>query len=95
MHNIKKQDIPPYIYNIFVSFNENMYLTREYFSVFSMHIILIECVKFLNKYNNEVLNSLFKKAFFELLIVKIFRIFNFNKDPKNIKKNMKYIYRYK
>ncbi|MFY4724219.1 glycosyltransferase family 2 protein [Campylobacter jejuni] len=92
---ITKDNILPYFYDIFITFNENATLAKEYFKCYSWVQTSLELVRFIENYHDRKISSLLKDTFLYFYIKNAFKIKKFNKDPLCAKEKLQLLKPYK
>ncbi|HHP5557846.1 TPA: glycosyltransferase family 2 protein, partial [Campylobacter jejuni] len=82
---ITKDNILPYFKDIFIAFEENATLAKEYFKYVSWVETSLELVRFVENYHDKKISSLLKDTILYFYIKNAFKIKKFDKDPLCIK----------
>ncbi|HHP0356210.1 TPA: glycosyltransferase family 2 protein [Campylobacter lari subsp. concheus] len=92
---ITKDNILPYFKDIFVAFEGNATLAKEYFKYASWVQISLELVLFIENYQDKKISSLLKDTILYFYIKNAFKIKKFDKDPLCIKEKLQILQPYK
>ncbi|EAK0979688.1 glycosyltransferase family 2 protein [Campylobacter lari] len=92
---ITKDNILPYFKDIFIAFDENATLAKEYFKYASWVQICLELVQFIENYHDKKISSLLKDTILYFYIKNAFKIKKFDKDPLCIKEKLQILQPYK
>ncbi|EAL3890839.1 glycosyltransferase family 2 protein [Campylobacter lari] len=92
---ITKDNILPYFKDIFIAFEGNATLAKEYFKCASWVQISLELVLFIENYQDKKISSLLKDAILYFYIKNAFKIKKFDKDPLCIKEKLQLLKPYK
>ncbi|HBD9181446.1 TPA: glycosyltransferase family 2 protein, partial [Campylobacter jejuni] len=85
---ITKDNILPYFKDIFIAFEENATLAKEYFKYVSWVETSLELVRFVENYHDKKISSLLKDTILYFYIKNAFKIKKFDKDPLCIKEKL-------
>ncbi|HEF3691593.1 glycosyltransferase family 2 protein [Campylobacter jejuni] len=92
---ITKDNILPYFKDIFIAFEENATLAKEYFKYVSWVETSLELVRFVENYHDKKISSLLKDTILYFYIKNAFKIKKFDKDPLCIKEKLQLLKPYK
>ncbi|EAK0494239.1 glycosyltransferase [Campylobacter lari] len=92
---ITKDNILPYFKDIFVAFEENATLAKEYFKYASWVQTSLELVRFIENYHDKKISSLLKDMILYFYIKNAFKVEKFDKDPLYIKEKLQLLKPYK
>ncbi|WP_412097189.1 glycosyltransferase, family 2 [Campylobacter lari subsp. concheus] len=92
---ITKDNILPYFKDIFVAFEENATLAKEYFKYASWVQTSLELVRFIENYHDKKISSLLKDTILYFYIKNAFKVEKFDKDPLYIKEKLQLLKPYK
>ncbi|EAJ5919657.1 glycosyltransferase family 2 protein, partial [Campylobacter jejuni] len=92
---ITKDNILPYFKDIFIAFEENATLAKEYFKCASWVQTSLELVRFVENYHDKKISSLLKDTILYFYIKNAFKIKKFDKDPLCIKEKLQLLKPYK
>ncbi|HDX3692169.1 TPA: glycosyltransferase family 2 protein [Campylobacter jejuni] len=85
---ITKDNILPHFKNIFISFNEDAVLAKEYFKISSWVQTSLELIKFVQNYEDKKIAHILKNTILYFYIKNAHKIIKFNKDPLHMKQNL-------
>ncbi|EIJ4040464.1 glycosyltransferase family 2 protein [Campylobacter jejuni] len=92
---ITKDNILPYFKDIFIAFEENATLAKEYFKYASWVQTSLELVRFIENYHDKKISSLLKDTILYFYIKNAFKVKKFDKDPLCIKEKLQLLKPYK
>ncbi|WP_410689893.1 glycosyltransferase, family 2 [Campylobacter lari] len=92
---ITKDNILPYFKDIFIAFEENATLAKEYFKCASWVQTSLELVRFIENYHDKKISSLLRDVILYFYIKNAFKIKKFDKDPLCIKEKLQLLKPYK
>ncbi|WP_258108823.1 glycosyltransferase family 2 protein [Campylobacter lari] len=92
---ITKDNILPYFKDIFIAFEENATLAKEYFKCASWVQTSLELVRFIENYRDKKISSLLKDVILYFYIKNAFKVKKFDKDPLCIKEKLQLLKPYK
>ncbi|EGK8007996.1 glycosyltransferase family 2 protein [Campylobacter lari] len=92
---ITKDNILPYFKDIFIAFEENATLAKEYFKCASWVQTSLELVQFIENYHDKKISSLLKDTILYFYIKNAFKVEKFDKDPLYIKEKLQLLKPYK
>ncbi|HEC1776426.1 TPA: glycosyltransferase family 2 protein [Campylobacter lari] len=92
---LAKDNILPYLENIYIAFNGNQVLAKKYFKCFSWLQISLELIRFIEKYRYENLCLSLQYTFLYSSIKNAFKIKKFDKDPLYAKEKLQLLKPYK
>ncbi|EAK9939903.1 glycosyltransferase family 2 protein [Campylobacter lari] len=92
---ITKDNILPYFKDIFIAFEENATLAKEYFKYASWVETSLELVRFIENYHDKKISSLLKDTILYFYIKNAFKVEKFDKDPLYIKEKLQLLKPYK
>ncbi|AJC86701.1 glycosyltransferase family 2 protein [Campylobacter sp. RM16704] len=92
---ITKDNILPYFKDIFVAFDENATLAKEYFKYASWVQTSLELVRFIENYHERKISSALKDTILYFYIKNAFKVEKFNKDPLYVQEKLKDLNPYK
>ncbi|EKI7512923.1 glycosyltransferase family 2 protein, partial [Campylobacter lari] len=93
---ITKDNILPYFKNIFIAFDEDAVLAKEYFKISSWVQTSLELVRFIEEnYHDKKISSLLKDTILYFYIKNAFKVEKFDKDPLYIKEKLQLLKPYK
>ncbi|WP_410708764.1 glycosyltransferase family 2 protein [Campylobacter lari] len=92
---ITKDNILPYFKDIFIAFEENATLAKEYFKYASWVQTSLELVRFIENYHDKKISSLLRDVILYFYIKNAFKIKKFDKDPLCIKEKLQLLKPYK
>ncbi|EAI0903859.1 glycosyltransferase family 2 protein, partial [Campylobacter lari] len=92
---ITKDNILPYFKDIFIAFEENATLAKEYFKCASWVQTSLELVRFIENYHDKKNSSLLRDVILYFYIKNAFKIKKIGKDPLCIKERLQLLKPYK
>ncbi|HFU4820390.1 TPA: glycosyltransferase family 2 protein [Campylobacter lari] len=92
---ITKDNILPYFKDIFIAFEENATLTKEYFKCASWVQTSLKLVQFIENYHDKKISLLLKDGILYFYIKNAFKVEKFDKDPLCIKEKLQLLKPYK
>ncbi|EIY6494499.1 glycosyltransferase family 2 protein [Campylobacter lari] len=92
---ITKDNILPYFKDIFIAFEENATLAKEYFKCASWVQTSLELVRFIENYHDKKISSLLRDVILYFYIKNAFKVEKFDKDPLYIKEKLQLLKPYK
>ncbi|EAK9994075.1 glycosyltransferase family 2 protein [Campylobacter lari] len=92
---ITKDNILPYFKDIFIVFEENATLAKEYFKCASWVQTSLELVQFIENYHDKKISSLLRDVILYFYIKNAFKVEKFDKDPLCIKEKLQLLKPYK
>ncbi|HEC1797577.1 TPA: glycosyltransferase family 2 protein, partial [Campylobacter lari] len=92
---ITKDNILPYFKDIFIAFEENATLAKEYFKCASWVQTSLELVRFIENYHDKKISSLLRDVILYFYIKNAFKIKKIGKDPLCIKEKLQLLKPYK
>ncbi|EAK0822931.1 glycosyltransferase family 2 protein [Campylobacter lari] len=92
---ITKDNILPYFKDIFIAFEENATLAKEYFKCASWVQTSLELVRFIENYHDKKISSLLRDVILYFYIKNAFKVEKFDKDPLCIKEKLQLLKPYK
>ncbi|EJA9305491.1 glycosyltransferase family 2 protein, partial [Campylobacter lari] len=92
---ITKDNILPYFKDIFITFEENATIAKEYFKYASWAQTSLELVRFIENYQDKKISSLLKDTILYFYIKNAFKVEKFDKDPLCIKEKLQLLKPYK
>lgn len=92
---ITKDNILPYFKDIFIAFEENAALAKEYFKYASWVQTSLELVRFIENYHDKKISSLLKDTILYFYIKNAFKVKKFDKDPLYAKEKLQLLKPYK
>ncbi|MCV3470162.1 glycosyltransferase family 2 protein [Campylobacter sp. CNRCH_2015_0814] len=92
---ITKDNILPYFKDIFIAFEENATLAKEYFKCASWVQTSLELVQFIENYHDKKISSLLKDTILYFYVKNAFKIKKFDKDPLYIKEKLQILQPYR
>ncbi|EAK0446069.1 glycosyltransferase family 2 protein [Campylobacter lari] len=92
---ITKDNILPYFKDIFIAFEENATLAKEYFKCASWVQTSLELVQFIENYHDKKISSLLKDTILYFYIKNAFKIKKFDKDPLYAKEKLQLLKPYR
>ncbi|MCR6594978.1 sugar transferase, partial [Campylobacter insulaenigrae] len=81
---VTKDNIPPYIHNLYIAFDNNLKLAKEYHAKSSIFLNAYHIRKFISDILNEQKGLILEEAFFSFLYFWHFDFKDFKKDPRGI-----------
>ncbi|TDJ87591.1 glycosyltransferase family 2 protein [Campylobacter volucris] len=92
---ITKDNILPYFKNIFIAFDEDVVLAKEYFKISSWVQTSLELIKFIQNYENKTITYILKNTILYFYIKNAYKIIKFDKDPLDMKQKLDILKPYK
>ncbi|EOY5111252.1 glycosyltransferase family 2 protein [Campylobacter lari] len=92
---ITKDNILPYFKNIFIAFDEDAVLAKEYFKISSWVQTSLELIKFMQNYENKTITHILKNTILYFYIKNAYKIIKFDKDPLDMKQKLDILKPYK